>query len=211
MFGLIFLFQYGPEHEEDEQTANGDSELWFANQARLYPILILPTLFIHGLKEGQTPNSCSQTTNNACATVTLLNIIMNADNLDLGERLQNFKESTKGLSTAIRGHSISSNSFIRKIHNSFTRRMDQLNADLCLENDVSDSKKSVSRKASKKKHLSRKAALEEYGYHFVAYVPCNGNVWELDGLRNNPLKLGEILPALKRVVNNLTCVNQQGR
>ncbi|KAK8922424.1 Ubiquitin carboxyl-terminal hydrolase isozyme L5 [Metarhizium anisopliae] len=134
------------------------------------------------------------TTNNACATVALLNIVMNADNLDLGERLQSFKESTKDLCTALRGHSISSNKFIRKIHNSFTRRMDQLNADLCLENDVSDSmKKKMSRKAGKQKRNSNKTSLEEYGYHFIAYVPSGGFVWELDGLRSNPLKLGETI------------------
>lgn len=135
-----------------------------------------------------------QTTNNACATVALLNIVMNADNLDLGERLQSFKESTKDLCTALRGHSISSNKFIRKIHNSFTRRMDQLNADLCLENDVSDSmKKTMSRKAGKQKRKSNKTSLEEYGYHFIAYVPFGGFVWELDGLRSNPLELGETI------------------
>ncbi|KID62405.1 ubiquitin carboxyl-terminal hydrolase, partial [Metarhizium hybridum] len=118
---------------------------------------------------------------------------MNADNLDLGERLQSFKESTKDLCTALRGHSISSNKFIRKIHNSFTRRMDQLNADLCLENDVSDSmKKKMSRKAGKQKRKSNKTSLEEYGYHFIAYVPSGGFVWELDGLRSNPLKLGPL-------------------
>ncbi|KAG8426502.1 hypothetical protein J3459_008069 [Metarhizium acridum] len=166
VFGLIFLFQYGPGYEEDEQPTTTESEIWFANQ----------------------------TTNNACATVALLNIVMNADNLDLGEKLKSFKESTKDLCTALRGHSISSNKFIRKVHNSFTRRMDQLNADLCLENDVSDSKKkAVSRKAGKQKRKSNKASLEEYGYHFIAYVPSGGYVWELDGLRRNPLKLGKTI------------------
>lgn len=119
---------------------------------------------------------------------------MNAGNLDLGEELQSFKESTKDLSTALRGHSISSNSFIRKIHNSFTRRMDHLNADLCLENEIGDSKKTKSSKASSQSQKSKKAALD-YGYHFVAYVPSDGYVWELDGLKSNPVKLGEIAHA----------------
>ncbi|KHO01071.1 ubiquitin carboxyl-terminal hydrolase [Metarhizium album ARSEF 1941] len=163
VFGLIFLFQYEPGHEEDERPMHTESDIWFANQAR------------------------------SRLTLTLLNIVMNSENLDLGERLQDFKESTKDLCTALRGHSISSNKFIRKVHNSFTRRMDQLNADLCLENDVSDSKKkSSSRKAGKRKRKSKKTALEEYGYHFIAYVPHGTYVWELDGLRRNPLKLGPL-------------------
>ncbi|TWU78125.1 hypothetical protein ED733_007341 [Metarhizium rileyi] len=148
VFGLIFLFQYEPAHEEEDQP----------------------------------------TTNNACATVALLNIIMNSDNLNLGERLQSFKESTEGLCTALRGHSISSNKYIRKVHNSLTRRMDQLNADLCLENDV----ETASKIEGKQKRKSKKGALEEYGYHFVAYVPSGGCAWELDGLKSNPLNLGPL-------------------
>lgn len=161
--------------------------------------------FIHESNDDEwTANSQLQTTNNACATVALLNIIMNSENLDLGDELQSFKESTTDLSTALRGHSISSNSFIRKIHNSFTRRMDHLNADLCLENDVSDSKKTKSTKANRRSQKSKKAALE-YGYHFVAYVPSGGYVWELDGLKSNPVTLGEIARLLgKRHQSDLT-------
>ncbi|KAF9762510.1 hypothetical protein IL306_003392 [Fusarium sp. DS 682] len=71
---------------------------------------------------------------------------MNAEGIDLGEKLQAFKESTKDLNTALRGHQISKNNFIRTIHNSFTRRMDHLNADLFLENEASDAKTSTSKR-----------------------------------------------------------------
>lgn len=73
----------------------------------------------------------------------MLNIVMNVEGIDLGEKLRAFKESTKDLSTALRGHQISKNNFIRTIHNSFTRRMDHLNADLCLENEASGAKTSI--------------------------------------------------------------------
>jgi hypothetical protein len=70
--------------------------------------------------------------------------------------------------------------------------MDHLNSDLCLDNDVSDSKKTgTSKKATSRNRKRKNAALEEYGYHFIAYVPSGGHVWELDGLRTNPLNLGE--------------------
>lgn len=127
----------------------------------------------------------------------MLNIVMNVEGIDLGEKLRAFKESTKDLSTALRGHQISKNNFIRTIHNSFTRRMDHLNADLCLENEASDAKTSTSKRrtaAKKGKRVPprRKRSNAEYGYHFIAYVPAGGYVWELDGLQYKPHKLGKL-------------------
>ncbi|KAK5995753.1 Ubiquitin carboxyl-terminal hydrolase 2 [Cladobotryum mycophilum] len=169
VFGLIFLFQYAPGRDEgggEEETGS----LWFANQ----------------------------TTNNACATVALLNIVMNANGVELGHKLREFRESTKDLSTTLRGHQLSKNSFIRAIHNSFTRRMDHLNADLALENEATDAKSTIKRRAPKKGIKSnarkKKKVDDDYGYHFIAYIPADGFVWELDGLRSKPHKLGPIDP-----------------
>jgi hypothetical protein len=75
---------------------------------------------------------------------------MNAD-VQLGPRLQDFKESTKDLSPALRGYRLSTDTFIRSIHNSFAQRMDMLNADLNLE-DQADSEA----KAKRRKQQTRK-------------------------------------------------------
>ncbi|KAK1251448.1 hypothetical protein MKX07_006927 [Trichoderma sp. CBMAI-0711] len=166
IYGLIFLFQYTPDVDEGEGEDETGS-LWFANQ----------------------------TTNNACATFALLNIVMNAQGLELGDRLREFKEATKDMNTVLRGHEISNNKFMRSIHNSFTRRMDHLNVDLCLENAVSDTKSKkaktggsrTTKKASRKKRVD-----DDYGFHFIAYVPVDGYVWELDGLRSKPHLIGRI-------------------
>ena len=120
---------------------------------------------------------------------------MNADEIELGENLREFKALTKDLGTALRGHQLSRNTFIRKIHNSFTRRMDHLNADLALENEVSDAKTKQAKKRAPPKKSARPAARRkrpqaDYGFHFIAYVPVGGNVWELDGLSRGPRKLG---------------------
>lgn len=120
---------------------------------------------------------------------------MNAPDIELGQQLTDFKGATKNLDTCLRGHRISSNKFIRSIHNSFTRRIDHLNADLCLENDYDDANSRAKKKASlakarRKSGRGERAALE-YGYHFIAYVPCDGLVWELDGLRNKPQEIGQ--------------------
>lgn len=118
---------------------------------------------------------------------------MNAPHVELGDQLRGFKEATKNLSTVLRGHEVSNNKFMRSIHNSFTRRMDHLNADLWLENAVSDtkSKKAKTTSKSSKKTSKKKRADDAYGFHFVAYVPVDGHVWELDGLRSKPHRVGE--------------------
>jgi ubiquitin carboxyl-terminal hydrolase L5 len=62
-----------------------------------------------------------QTTSNACATVALLNIVMNVPDINLGDALKTFKESTRLLKPPYRGQALSHNDFIRNIHNSFLR------------------------------------------------------------------------------------------
>lgn len=118
---------------------------------------------------------------------------MNAQDVELGDQLREFKEATKNLNTVLRGHEVSNNKFMRSIHNSFTRRMDHLNADLCLENAVSDTRSKKAKTGSKaaKKASKNKRADDAYGFHFIAYVPVDGYVWELDGLRSKPHKIGE--------------------
>ncbi|KAK0372797.1 ubiquitin carboxyl-terminal hydrolase, family 1 [Colletotrichum limetticola] len=165
VYGLIFLYQYFSENYEDDAVVDS-RDVWFANQ----------------------------TTDNACATVAMTNIIMNSPEVDLGKDLQAFKDSTKTLSTPLRGHALGSNPFIRSVHNSFTRRMDHLNADFVLEIEASESKKKTKRRGpAKKTKKSKKQKIdEESGFHFIAYVPANGSVWELDGLKTRPVCIGPL-------------------
>lgn len=62
-----------------------------------------------------------QTTDNACATIALLNIVMNSAGIDLGDALAAFKKSTRKLKPAYRGKKLGENDYIRNIHNSFVR------------------------------------------------------------------------------------------
>ncbi|KAM0285473.1 hypothetical protein ACHAQH_001423 [Verticillium albo-atrum] len=171
VYGLIFLYQYfAQDCEVDEE--NQDDGVWFANQ----------------------------TTDNACATVAMMNIVMNSE-VDLGPQLQSFRDSTKGMGFALRGHALSQNVHIRTIHNSLTRKMDHLNADLWLGNSAEAFKKNAKKRkaapksAGKKKPAARKKKTKvdsDSGFHFIAIVPSNGSVWELDGLKNGPVNLGPI-------------------
>lgn len=70
--------------------------------------------------------------------------------------------------------------------------MDILNADLALYNDMQKwerSRKYKRKRAAKKKYDDE----NEAGFHFVAYVPIDGEVWKLDGLRRQPGNLGILL------------------
>lgn len=167
VFGLVFLFQYHPGLDETQDEDDPDGDLWFANQ----------------------------TTHNACATVSLLNIILNVPQVQLGPSLASFKESTRSLSTALRGYRLSSDPFIRRIHNSFTRRMDHLNTDLALENEFNEHRpkkaKSGGKKGTKGGTKAKKKAIEDFAFHFIGYVERDGHVWELDGLKTKPHKLGK--------------------
>jgi ubiquitin carboxyl-terminal hydrolase L5 len=51
----------------------------------------------------------------------LLNIIMNAEGLSLGEKLRQFKQESKDLPAPLRGHMINNSTWIRTAHNSFAR------------------------------------------------------------------------------------------
>ncbi|PQE14543.1 hypothetical protein CJF30_00007137 [Rutstroemia sp. NJR-2017a BBW] len=114
------------------------------------------------------PEPCV-TTHNACATIALLNIVMNIPQVDLGENLKQFKEETLHLKPAYRGRKLDQNNHIRALHNSFVRRMDILNADLSLSNDIEAKKKR--RDKGKRPAKNRSKQNEDTSFHFIAFVP----------------------------------------
>lgn len=110
MYGLIFLFKWR-EDDPDKQEPSCPEGVWFANQVGdgaqpLYLQMIL---------------TLTQTVDNACASVALLNIVNNISNADLGEHLRRFKEFTRTFTPALRGDAIGNFEFVKQIHNSFAR------------------------------------------------------------------------------------------
>ncbi|KAI1751084.1 cysteine proteinase [Xylaria castorea] len=168
IYGLIFLYEWTNEDESHEARQDCPTNLWFGNQ----------------------------TTANACATVALMNIIMNAHAVKFGPELEEFRHATKSLPPPHRGHALDTNDFIRVIHNSVARRNDLLSEDLLLDNklDSASKRKAAHAKKRRKASVPSKRNHEPSTYHYIAFVPVDGQVWELDGLESLPLCLGPYAP-----------------
>lgn len=105
---------------------------------------------------------------NACATQAIVNILLNAsDRVEIGDMLKGFKSFTNDMSPDVRGDIIGQHADIRKAHNSFARAEPFVMANSKATSDDDDV------------------------FHFIAYAPIRGKVYEMDGLKNGPIQLGE--------------------
>ncbi|GAA5992938.1 hypothetical protein JCM5350_007811 [Sporobolomyces pararoseus] len=111
-----------------------------------------------------------QVINNACASIALLNATLNIQNpnVELGEELTNLQSFSTGLDPQTRGEIITNSQKIREVHNSFAR-----SDPFHLEDNQPQSE-------------------SEDAFHFISYVPIDGQLFELDGLKQKPVSHGKI-------------------
>lgn len=62
--------------------------------------------------------------------------------------------------------------------------MDMLNGDLLLSNEA------TTKGNSKKRKASDECSADESGFHFIAFMPIEDQLWKLDGLERQPMSLG---------------------
>ncbi|CAH8830616.1 unnamed protein product [Trichobilharzia szidati] len=109
-----------------------------------------------------------QTISNACATQAIINILLNIDDkVPIGPTLSQFKAFVSDFDSTMKGAAMSNSDQIRLVHNSFSNYQ-------LFEFDEKAPKSS------------------EDVYHFVGYLPINGTLYELDGLKPGPIDHGKV-------------------
>ncbi|PHH87277.1 hypothetical protein CDD83_9077 [Cordyceps sp. RAO-2017] len=108
----------------------------------------------------------AQTIHNACATQALLSVLMNrTEEVDIGAQMKDFRDFTMVLPPEFRGEALSNSDLIRDVHNSFARSSPFVDE-------------------------THKTGEPEDVFHFIAYTPIDGTLYELDGLQPAPISHG---------------------
>lgn len=116
----------------------------------------------------------AQTIQNACGTQALLSVVLNKNDpgagdagfVEMGDSLSDFREFTMALPPEFRGEALSNSELIRDVHNSFAKSSPFVD------------------------ETQRTSGETEDAFHFVAYTPVNGTLYELDGLQPAPISHG---------------------
>ncbi|KAI0115505.1 ubiquitin carboxyl-terminal hydrolase [Nemania sp. FL0031] len=120
----------------------------------------------------------AQTIQNACGTQALLSVLLNKDEqssgdgdgagIDIGQPLREFRDFTMMLPPEFRGEALSNSELIRDVHNSFAKSSPFVDETQRTGNEET-----------------------EDAFHFIAYTPVGGTLYELDGLQPAPISHGK--------------------
>jgi ubiquitin carboxyl-terminal hydrolase L5 len=106
---------------------------------------------------------------------------MNCSHVDIGDELKNLKDFSMAMSAKDKGYAIGNSDTIRVAHNSFARQEPF---------EIEE----------------RKATKDDECFHFIAYIPFNGKLYELDGWQGGPIELADCdeetwLPIAREEIN----------
>lgn len=206
ILGFVFLSKYVAE--DQDHIVEAPPSLWFANQVSTNVFCAVPLSRLRA--------DLSQTMANGCATLALLNILLNKPSVQLGASLTEFKAGTAPLAPFLRGFLLDSNTSLREVHNAHARRLEHLNSDLLVSNEYEDAngwidseddeaaqkkkeaqekkRAAASKKRARKPSAStaskKKRLTGDDTCHYKAFVFAESQVWVLDGLSEKPISLG---------------------
>ena len=114
---------------------------------------------------------------NSCATHALVSILLNCPDLEVGVTLSELKAHTQGMSPDNKGLAIGNCPQLAVAHNSHA---------------APRARRRIERPTSSSLATAARGASSQETFHFVSYVPINGRLFELDGLRKYPLDHGPV-------------------
>ncbi|CAG2062803.1 unnamed protein product [Timema podura] len=130
------------------------------------------------VKDEEVVNSiffAQQIVPNSCATHALLSVLLNCPNISLGDTLSRLKAHTTGMCPENKGWAIGNTPELAKAHNSHA---------------MPQARRCVDKLASNVSIGSTGRYTPGETFHFVSYVPIQGRLYELDGLKPYPIDHG---------------------
>ncbi len=160
VYGYVFLFRYELGDRRARKKARD-----LASESMCYvlePSIVNSMFFAH------------QIIVNSCATHALLSVLLNCSEVELGSALTKLKQFSIGLDPESKGFAIANMVELSRAHNKHAR----------------PSNVALPMAGRKGSVISSAHALLPETYHFVSYVPINGRLFELDGLKEYPIDHG---------------------
>jgi ubiquitin carboxyl-terminal hydrolase L5 len=175
VYGVVFCFGY-QNVDAGKQEGVCPEGIWFANQ-----------------EQGSLN----------CGSLALLNIINNLPLVNLGPKLQEFKDATISLTSVERGEKLYTFEHVRAVHNSFVKFEDMAEMDLYLsrleKKAASKSNRVRPKTKSSRTVSSPSSSADDYfekdpAFHFIAYMPINDRIYKFDGMDQAPQDMGPCDP-----------------
>ncbi len=163
--GFIFLFKWIEERRARRKLLDDADSLYVKDDEKVNSIFFAQQI---------VPNSC--------ATHALVSILLNCPDMELGATLSELRDHVKGMDPENKGLAIGNCPQLAKAHNSHAvsqaaRRRLNNQANQGPTGSAPGGRYST-------------AMTTGDTFHFVSYVPINGRLYELDGLKRYPIDHG---------------------
>jgi hypothetical protein len=162
VYGFIFLFRWIEERRARRTKLAESIDIYQRDENVVNSIF-----FAHQI----VPNSC--------ATHALLSILLNCSNIDLGSTLTRLKNHTISMTPENKGYAIGNTPELAFAHNSHAMPQARRRLERGTTGITTSSRIGIP---------SSRIACE--AFHFISFVPINGHLFELDGLKPFPMDHG---------------------